>query len=123
MNFPQCVHIEDIPFIESRGASLKVYASPKTIGTSKLVMGCAVLRSGEEIHEHVHDYGEEVVLVVRGQGAAFVEEESYRVKEGSVFIARQGQRHRVVNDSGKELELLFCSAPLAPDKDKGHRDA
>ena len=114
--------VNEVPVNTARGGRMQVYASPKTVGTTKLIMGSTVLAPGEEVREHLHDYGEEVVLVVRGQGTLHLDGETTRIAKDMLFVAKQGQPHRIVNDGSEELELIFATAPLAPTAASGHRE-
>lgn len=116
------VQFDDVPVVLARGGQMRVLGSPATVGASQLIMGHVILGAGEEIKEHLHDYGEETVFVVRGQGTAFIEDIPHSLQEHCLFIARKGERHRVVNEGPGEMELVFATAPLAPSAEKGHRD-
>lgn len=122
MNFKNIINQKKLEYKQSRGAFMKVFASPKTLNTTKLIMGAVIVLPGTELNEHVHDYGEEVVLVVNGLGTLVVDGEKINLKKGDVFLVSQGQRHKIVNIGDKSLELIFSSAPLASSKEKGHRD-
>jgi putative monooxygenase len=122
MSIPQIADINSVPIVTTRGGRIKVYASPKTIGTTRLIMGSALLKPGEKIHKHLHDYGEEIILVEKGNGSVIIDDQMYQVAKGQVLIARQGQSHEVINDGSEEMELRFASAPLAPSQAEGHRD-
>jgi putative monooxygenase len=122
VNMPQCIHLEEIPIVTSRGGEIRVFASFATLGSTRLIMGCALLKSGEEISEHVHDYGEEVILVAEGRGSMFIDGREYPLRAGNAVIARQGQKHKVVNREQEDLKLIFASAPLAPSQQQGHRN-
>ncbi|NQX49140.1 cupin domain-containing protein [Paenibacillus tritici] len=116
------VQLEDVPVVHARGGQMRVLASPATIGATQLIMGHVLLQAGEEIKEHLHDYGEETVFVVRGQGTAFIEDIPHSIRENCLFIARKGERHRVVNEGPGDMELVFATAPLAPRPEIGHRE-
>jgi quercetin dioxygenase-like cupin family protein len=118
----QITEINSVPEVTSRGGRIKVYASPKTIGTSRLIMGSAHLRPGEKINKHLHDYGEEVILVEKGEGVVTIDDQEYPVKAGHIMVAKQGQSHEVLNNGAYDMELRFASAPLAPTQAEGHRD-
>lgn len=116
------VHMEEVPVVHARGGQMRVLASPVTVGSTQLIMGHVLLQPGEEIKEHLHDYGEENVFVIRGRGTAVIEDIPHAIRENSLFIARKGERHRVVNEGPGEMELVFATAPLAPRPEIGHRE-
>jgi putative monooxygenase len=122
MEKPQIIDISELPIETKRGGKLTVYASPKTIGATKLVLGNTILQPGEESVEHLHDYSEELLLILKGRGLIFLEGEKHHIMAGNLIIAKQGQRHKIINDGDEELELIFASAPLAPNPVVGHRD-
>lgn len=116
------IHVNEVETLNKHGAQVKVFASPLTVGTSKLIMGSAVLRPQEEIYEHVHDYGEEIVYVTHGFGKAYLDGKLIDISAGKVFIARQGVRHKIFNHADVDLRLIFACAPLAPSAKQGHRN-
>lgn len=116
------VQFGDVPVVHARGGQMRVLATPATVGATQLIMGHVLLQRGEEIKEHLHDYGEESVFVIRGQGTVFIEDVPYPLHEQCVFLVKKGLRHRVVNEGPDDLELVFATAPLAPRPEIGHRD-
>ncbi len=122
MGKPQIIDTTNLPVETKRGGKLKVYASPKTLGTTKLVLGNTILEPGEETIEHIHDYSEELLFILKGSGIILLEGVEYGIGAGNAIIARQGQRHKIINNSNEQMELLFASAPLAPNPETGHRD-
>ncbi len=116
------INVNSLPTVTSRGGKIKVFASPTALGSTKVIMGVATLGPGQEISEHVHDYGEEAVLVLKGTGGVQINNTKHIIKKGDSFLVKQGEKHRVYNQSSNDLELVFASAPLAPSNDKGHRD-
>lgn len=122
MVFPNLICESEVIPVTKRGGRIKVLASPGTLGTTRLILGTAVLSPGEEISEHIHDYGEEIVYVTNGTGTIFIEDEKNVFEKGSALIIRHGQRHRIVNEGTDDITMVFSSAPLAPYKNSGHRD-
>jgi len=122
MSNSELINILDVPKIDKHGGEIKVFASPKTMGTTKLIMGTAILLPRTEIVEHVHDYGEEVIFVVQGAGKVFLDGKQTSITAGDAFIARQGVKHKIINDSSAKLHLIFSCAPLAPSPQQGHRN-
>lgn len=116
------VQFEDVPIIHARGGQMRILASPATVGASQLIMGNVILQANEEIKEHLHDYGEESVFVVKGQGTVFIEDVPHSIREHCLFLVRRGERHRIVNGGTSEMELVFATAPLAPSAEIGHRE-
>lgn len=122
MAFPNIISENDVVAVTERGGRIKVLASPGTLGTTQLILGIAALGPGEEILEHVHDYGEEVIYVIKGSGMFYIDDEKFSFEKGNAFVVRRGQRHRIVNEGPEDIAMVFSSAPLAPSKDRGHRD-
>ena len=122
MDFRNLINKTEVPDVTQRGGRIKVLAAPGTLGTTRLIMGTAVLFPGDEIREHLHDYGEEAVYVVKGSGVLYVDNERVLFEKGSAFVIRQGQLHMIVNEGHEDIEMVFSSAPLAPSPEKGHRE-
>jgi putative monooxygenase len=108
--------------VSKRGGKIKMLASPTLLHTKNQIMGVGILAFGEENNLHVHDYGEEIFLILKGNGEVFIQGTSYVINEGDVILIPQGFEHKLINNSSKELEYLFTNAPLAPNPKLGHRD-
>ncbi|MDR2023116.1 MAG: cupin domain-containing protein [Hungatella sp.] len=122
MEKTQIIDTTQLPVETKRGGRMKVYASPKTVGCTQLVLGNTILQPGESTIEHLHDYSEEVLYILKGRGAVLLEGVKHNVQEGTVILAKKGQRHKIINEGREEMELIFASAPLAPSPETGHRD-
>jgi mannose-6-phosphate isomerase-like protein (cupin superfamily) len=53
-----------------------------------------------------HEYRKEFWLVIKGQGKAQLDEEIINIKENSIIVIEKKQKHRLINDSEKNLELI-----------------
>jgi len=85
--------------------------------TKNLKAGRVVLAPGEEVGEHVTESREELLVVLNGTATLFKEEQSFELKEGETHFIKEGVRHNVKNNSGKELEYVYVVSFLAgPDK-------
>lgn len=122
MEKPQIINTSQLPAVTKRGGKLKVYAGPKNLGTTQLVLGNTTLQPGEETIEHVHDYSEEIWYILRGRGTVMLESIVYDVIPGDIIFTKRGQKHKISNEGNEEMEFLFVSAPQAPSDKLGHRD-
>jgi len=116
------VAIASVEVVTRRGGQIRVAISPRTVGSRHHILGEVVLRPGESIAEHVHDYGEESLFVVRGSGELRAEGGLYPLGPGLVAFAPRGSSHAIDNTGTDELVIVFASAPLAPSPDSGHRE-
>ena len=87
---------------------------------SQLVLMC--LKPKEEIGMEVHDPVDQFFRFEEGQGAVFIDNTKYEVKDGSAVIVPSGARHNVVNTSSKNLLKLYTiySPPEHIDKTVRH---
>lgn len=116
------IDLADVEPITARGGTIRIPVTPARVGSRHHIFGRATLEAGEEIREHVHDYGEESILVVSGRGTLIANGEEFELIPDRVAFAPRGTRHAIVNPGPEPLVLVFASAPLAPQPAAGHRE-
>ena len=116
------IDLADVEPITARGGTIRIPVTPARAGSRHHIFGRAILEAGEEIREHVHDYGEESILVVSGRGTLIANGEAFELIPDRVAFAPRGTRHAIVNPGPEPLVLVFASAPLAPQPAAGHRE-
>lgn len=107
--------------LTQKGGEIRVLISPKTVGAQKILMGSVRLARGEAVSAHLHDYGEECVYVVSGTGVIAIGEERLPLAAGVAVLVPVGATHSITNEGQGELDLVFASAPLAPQGKAGDR--
>src|SRR5882672_7667408 len=105
--------LDDMPKDARRGGAVQVLLSPKTVGSTTGFMGVATLKPGERISEHYHPYSEEFVYVVHGKIVAQCDGMCYEVGEQQGLVIPIAVRHRLLNKSNEEAQLVFHLCPLA----------
>ncbi|CAL9500052.1 cupin domain-containing protein [Streptomyces sp. enrichment culture] len=119
---PARVSTSDIPADRRRGADLRVLLSPRTVGSTKGMLGVVALRPGEFVSEHYHPYSEEFLYVVEGEVVVRLDGEPVALAAGDSLLVPVGVRHRVQNDGGAAARVVFALSGLAPRPDLGHVD-
>ncbi|TFH57975.1 MAG: cupin domain-containing protein [Candidatus Zixiibacteriota bacterium] len=72
------------------------YFSPKIIGEVNDVYVKITKVKGDYVPWHTHDHEDELFYIVKGSLVMeIVDEESFRLSAGELFIVKQGVRHRV----------------------------
>jgi mannose-6-phosphate isomerase-like protein (cupin superfamily) len=70
------------------------------------------LKPGEEIGEEIHGENDQFFRFEAGQGRVVIDDNKYRVGDGSAIIVPAGARHNVINTSESEdLKLYTHYAP------------
>jgi mannose-6-phosphate isomerase-like protein (cupin superfamily) len=70
------------------------------------------LKPGEEIGEEIHGENDQFFRFEAGQGRVVIDDNKYRVGDGSAIIVPAGARHNVINTSESEdLKLYTLYAP------------
>jgi len=115
------LHLDDVPAREERGASIRVVISPKTTGRANYILGQAELPPGGIDEAHAHDYGEETIFVLDGEGVLDAHGEKFELKPGSCLFIPRGVVHSVHNTGDRPLVAVFANGPLAPRPELGHR--
>jgi putative monooxygenase len=114
--------LADIKPITDKGGAIFVLLSPKTVQTAEMIMGIANVPVGEHVTEHAHDYSEECLFVLQGEGTLFLDhEEQVALEPGCAVRIPRGRRHWIDNTGSVDLRVVFSAAPLAPTAKAGDR--
>jgi putative monooxygenase len=114
--------LADVPADRRRGGEIRTLLSPRTAGSTSGFMGIATIPPGERIAEHYHPYSEEFLYVVAGAITAELDGSPHTVREREGLLIAPLVRHRLVNASAGEAQLVFHLGPLAPRPELGHVD-
>jgi len=102
---------------------MEILISPKTVGARHFIMGRATIEEGEHISPHIHDYGDEALYIVSGQGVINIEgEASLSIQAGDAVLIPQGHMHSLSNTGNERMFVVFASGPLASRPEVGHRN-
>ena len=111
------VSVENIEPIKLAGRDLSWLVTPETVGAEKLsiaIMNChphSVVRP-----MHAHRNIEEVILILDGEGEAWVDGDRAFFKKGDAVLFPANSRHQVRNTGGSPLRTAsIFSAPTKPD--------
>jgi quercetin dioxygenase-like cupin family protein/ribosome-associated toxin RatA of RatAB toxin-antitoxin module len=116
------VSADDMPANRRRGGDLRTLLSPATVGTCSGFSGTVLLEPGEVITEHYHPYSEEYIHVVEGELRVDLGDRRQTVTAHQAVFVPKNVRHRIVNESGAPVRVVFFLSPLAPRPDLGHVD-
>jgi putative monooxygenase len=101
---------------------MRFLSTPSGTGSKHHILGHLVLRPGETVPEHVHDYGEESLFVVSGEGVLRAAGVDHPIGAGKCAFLPRGVPHAVRVVGSEPLVAVFASAPPAPSPQVGHRD-
>lgn len=79
--------------------------------TDRLQVVLMCLQPGEDIGEETHDDTDQVLVVVKGEGHAFVAGQRHAIEKGSMVVVPAGTVHNLVNDAGESLRLYTIYVP------------
>jgi mannose-6-phosphate isomerase-like protein (cupin superfamily) len=79
--------------------------------------GIIIFKPGQTLGEHWHAEIEETFYVISGTSKMSVDLKEFRISSGDVIKVSKGERHNIINDSDRDLNLFFVKAPFRP-KDK-----
>jgi uncharacterized cupin superfamily protein len=109
--------VEKIAPIKLAGRELRWLVTPESVGAEKLsiaIMNChphSVVRP-----MHAHRNIEEVILILEGEGEAWVDGDRAFFKKGDAVLFPANSRHQVRNTGGVPLRTAsIFSAPTKPD--------
>lgn len=81
--------------------------------TSKVLKsGRVVLKSGEDVEEHVTENKEEIIVVLKGRATVVEDGEEIAVRAGRTHFVRENVKHNVRNDFFDDLEYIYVVALL-----------
>ncbi|TBW78894.1 cupin domain-containing protein [Staphylococcus warneri] len=115
------VNLNDTKKIEHLNGTLQMLLTPKNGGSSNMIMGISNVYPKEIIDKHVHDYSDECFFVLKGSGEIISDSESILFKKNDCVYIPKGTSHKIYNHNDSILTVLFCSSPLAPTNEQGHR--
>ena len=109
--------VENIEPIKLAGRDLRWLVTPESVGAERLsiaIMNChphSVVRP-----MHAHRDIEEVILILEGEGEAWVDGDRAFFKKGDAVLFPANSRHQVRNTGGSPLRTAsIFSAPTKPD--------
>jgi mannose-6-phosphate isomerase-like protein (cupin superfamily) len=77
-----------------------------------LKAGRIILSPGEEVGEHITEKREELIIVLKGTATLIKETEILKLKEHETHYIKEGIKHNIKNNSGKELEYIYVVSML-----------
>ena len=111
------VSLNDIEPQHLKGRDLRWVVTPETIGAESLsiaIMNCFPRATVRPLHGHKDI--EEVILVLEGEGEAWVDGETATFKKGDAVLFPANSRHQVRNTGDVDLVTAsIFSQPTHPD--------
>ena len=106
------VSSEDIPAQPMPGRTLGWLATPETLGTEGLglaIMDCAPGSAVRPLHAHRDT--KEILLILDGQGEAWVDGETAPFRKGNVVLFPANSKHMVRNTASRPLVAAAIFSP------------
>lgn len=111
------VSIRDVEPLHLPGRDLQWIVTPETIGAEKLslaIMTCPAKSIVRPLHSHTGI--EEVILILEGEGQAWVDGEVAFFKKGDAVLFPVNSKHQVRNTGNNALiTASIFSAPTSPE--------
>jgi len=60
---------------------------------------------------HYHQQAQQFFFILKGSASFEVEAEKFSVKAGEGFYIEAGKKHRILNETGADLEFILSSQP------------
>lgn len=103
---------EDMPVQPMPGRTLQWLATPETLGTEKLALAIMDCAPGSVIRPlHAHRDTEEILLILEGQGEAWVDGETAPFDKGDVVLFPANSKHMVRNTGSQPLVAAAIFSP------------
>lgn len=105
------VRLEDGRPFDALGARVVRVIHPKTVGSDQLGVSLCLMKPGDEVRRHSHDY-EEAYYVLSGTGRMYLEgHEEIRLEPGLAVYVEPGRVHGQRNDGDEPLQILCALSP------------
>jgi len=108
--------LDKIPVQELPGRKLQWLVTPETLGVEKIgiaIMNCPAHSTVRPLHGHKDT--EEVLLILAGQGEAWVDGETAPFKKGDAVLLPANSKHMVRNTGDEPLiTASIFSPPTTP---------
>lgn len=75
--------------------------------TQNMKSGFVVLKSGQEIGEHITENREELIVILEGSGEAIVESKKFGLKKGQVAYIEKNKKHNIINIGKTDLKYVY----------------
>lgn len=90
-------------------------STPEVTGGERFSAGVVELEPGKGHERHTHPDSDEILYVVRGEGAQEVADEKRDITTGDMIYVPEGVEHGTVNTGWEPLVLLAIYAPPGPE--------
>src|SRR2546423_13566011 len=67
--------------------------------------------SGTSEEMHYHNKSQQFFYILKGEAEFEIDGTFFKLNSGEGIHIKPGSRHRILNNSGSELEFLLCSQP------------
>ena len=109
--------LDSIPAQDLPGRQLQWLVTPETLGVEKIgiaIMNCPGGSTVRPLHTHIDT--EEVLLILEGEGEAWVDGETAHFKKGDAVLLPTNSKHMVRNTgTGPLVTASIFSPPTTPD--------
>jgi len=110
------VSLDDVPAQDMPGRKLQWLVTPDTLGVEKIgiaIMDCPAGSTVRPLHTHIDT--EEVLLILDGEGEAWVDDETAFFKKGDAVLLPANSKHMVRNTGkGPLITASIFSPPTTP---------
>jgi len=117
MGVKKVVSPDDVQGLQLPGRELKWIVTPETVGAQQLSIAIMDCPAGSVVRPlHSHKDIEEVILILDGQGEAWIDGEMVSFRKGDTVFFPANSRHQVRNTGDNALiTASIFSAPTNPD--------
>jgi mannose-6-phosphate isomerase-like protein (cupin superfamily) len=77
--------------------------------------GIIVFHPGQSLGPHMHREVEETFYFVSGTPQMIIDGVAHRVRAGDAFRLEPGEAHDILNDTDKDVRIIFIKHPYLPD--------
>jgi mannose-6-phosphate isomerase-like protein (cupin superfamily) len=93
------------------GLYIQYKVSTETFASNRFFAGIQVLPPGGQIPPHAHTRNEEFLLIRNGHGTAFIDDQAFELRPGSLAFVDRWVKHSIRNDSDENMEIFAIFTP------------
>lgn len=80
--------------------------------SNRIKAGCVVLKTGENVGEHVTTNKEEILIILEGKAHIICEDETIDADQHTLIFIPLNSTHNIVNQSTSDLKYVYIVTPL-----------
>ena len=105
------LNIKDCRKLKLPGRDVTMLVGAEKMQSDRMTFGVAEVPPEGKMLPHTHIKEEEIMFVLEGYGAIYIDGKEEAISPGTVIKCNLGEEHYIVNKSDKIMKFTFCFNP------------